>query len=114
MSEISKTNGLWGKTCEPYRGGVDPLTEPDLTKYLNMLNEAWEIIESKRLERTFQFNDFSEALAFTNHVGQLAEAQQHHPDIHLSWGKVKIELWTHKIGGLHQNDFILASGIDRI
>ena len=114
MSEISETNGLLGKTCEPCRGGVDPLTEPDLSKYLKMLNEEWEIIESKRLERTFKFNDFAEALVFANHVGQLAEEQQHHPDIHLSWGKVKIELWTHKIGGLHQNDFILASGIDRI
>ena len=66
------------------------------------------------LEKEFKFKNFKEALDFTNKAGQLAERQGHHPDIYLAWGKVKIELWTHKIGGLHENDFILAAGIDRL
>ena len=114
MSEPSDTNDLLGKTCEPCRGGVEPMAEPDLSQYLKLLNREWEIVDGKRLERTFEFRDFAQALAFTNQVGQLAEEQQHHPDIHLFWGKVKIDLWTHKIGGLHPNDFILAVMIDRI
>ena len=101
------------KKCTPCRGGVDPMTEPQISEYLKMLHEDWAVIEEKHLERTFNFKNFKEALDFTNKVGQLAEEQGHHPDIHLAWGKVKVQLWTHKIGGLHENDFILASRIDR-
>jgi 4a-hydroxytetrahydrobiopterin dehydratase len=68
----------------------------------------------KRLERSFKFNDFAEALAFTNQVGELAEKQGHHPDILTEWGKVTISWWTHAIKGLHKNDFIMAAKTDRL
>jgi 4a-hydroxytetrahydrobiopterin dehydratase len=102
------------KQCTPCRGGVEPLSTQELSAYLHQLADGWEVIEGRKLEKTFKFKNFKDALAFTIEVGQLAEQQQHHPDIYLSWGKVKIELWTHKIGGLHENDFILASGIDHL
>ena len=114
MNGESGITPLSGKNCVPCRGGVEPMVEPELSKYLRMLGRGWEIVEGKRMERTLKFKNFAEALAFTNKIGQLAEQQQHHPDIHLAWGKVKIELWTHKIGGLHENDFILAAMIDRV
>lgn len=114
MEEKPESNSLLGKRCEPCRSGAAPLTEPNLSKYFHMLNKGWEIVDGKRLERTFKFKNFADALAFTNQVGKLAEEHQHHPDIHLSWGNVKVELWTHKIGALHENDFILASAIDRL
>ena len=114
MENKSNTTKLSQKVCTPCRGGVNPMTEPQISEYLKMLQEDWTVIEANRLERTFKFKNFSEALDFTNKVGQLAEQQQHHPDIHLAWGKVKVQLWTHKIGGLHENDFILAAGIDRL
>ncbi|MCD6175293.1 MAG: 4a-hydroxytetrahydrobiopterin dehydratase [Planctomycetes bacterium] len=110
----SKRRKLSEKQCTPCCGGVEPLGTQELTPYLQQLADGWDIIESRKLEKTFKFKNFREALDFTNRVGQLAEQQQHHPDITLSWGKVKIELWTHKIGGLHENDFILAAEIDRI
>jgi 4a-hydroxytetrahydrobiopterin dehydratase len=109
-----KTTGLSEQKCTPCRGGVEPLTEPALSQRLQQLSEGWRVVEGRRLEKDFKFKNFKEALEFTNKVGQLAEQQQHHPDITLSWGKAKIQLWTHKIGGLHENDFILAAGIDRI
>lgn len=77
----------------------------------------WRVVEVggvKRLERLFSFTNFREALAFTVAVGELAEREGHHPDIHLAWGKVRVETWTHKIRGLHRNDFVLAAKIDAI
>lgn len=114
MENKENTGNLSGKQCTPCRGGVDPLGAQELAPYLQQLAEGWEIIDNHKLEKTFKFKNFKEALDFTNQVGQLAEQQQHHPDIFLSWGKVKVQLWTHKIGGLHENDFILATGIDHL
>jgi 4a-hydroxytetrahydrobiopterin dehydratase len=114
MDQRSKTTTLSEKTCVPCRGGVEPLTEPEMSLFLKQLSPDWTVVEGKRLERTFKFKNFKEALDFTNKVGRLAEDRQHHPDIYLSWGKVKIELWTHKIGGLHENDFILAAAIETL
>jgi 4a-hydroxytetrahydrobiopterin dehydratase len=114
MNNNIKITDLATQKCLPCRGGVDPLIEPDLSEYLRQLSEGWHIIEERRLEKDFVFKNFADALAFTDKVGYLAEQQGHHPDIFLSWGKVKIQLWTHKINGLHENDFILAAHIDRL
>ena len=76
------------------------------------ISNRLKVIEDHHLEKTYKFKNFVEALAFTNKVGELAEASQHHPDIYLAWGQVKITLWTHKIGGLSENDFILAAKMD--
>jgi 4a-hydroxytetrahydrobiopterin dehydratase len=113
---VSKANAakMSDKRCTPCRGGVEPLETLELVPYFQQLADGWDVIDDRKLEKTFKFKNFKEALEFTNQVGQLAEEQQHHPDIYLAWGKVKIELWTHKIGGLHENDFILAAGIDRL
>ena len=114
MQNHAKITELSEQKCTPCHGGVEPLAEPMLNEYHKQLAEGWQIIGRKRLERNFKFKNFAEALEFTNKIGQLAEQQHHHPDIHLSWGKVKLELWTHKIGGLHENDFILAAMIDKL
>ncbi|MBI5709418.1 MAG: 4a-hydroxytetrahydrobiopterin dehydratase [Candidatus Eisenbacteria bacterium] len=98
-------------TCVPCRGGVPPLTAAEIAE-LRPHAPAWDVVERDgilRLERAFAFKDFRAALDFTVEVGELAEREQHHPDIHLSWGKVVVETWTHKIRGLHRNDFILAA-----
>ena len=110
----SKITPLIKQQCTPCRGGVDPLRDEDIQPYLKQLEAGWKVTDDRKLEKTFKFKNFREALEFTNKVGHLAETQQHHPDIHLTWGKVKIQLWTHKIGGLHENDFILAAAIDKI
>jgi len=75
---------------------------------------AWQIVNEHHLERTFKFPDFRAALAFTNQVGNLAEEQGHHPDILLAWGKVAVSIWTHKIDGLTESDFIFAAKVDRL
>ena len=103
---------LASKTCVPCRGGVPPLKGEELTRLQAQL-EGWEIVGEHHLEKTYPFPDFRSALNFTIQVGALAEQQGHHPDIHLSWGKVRVEIWTHKIDGLTESDFILAAKIDR-
>jgi len=104
--------GLSARTCTPCKGGIDPLAEAEATPLLREIPD-WDLThESKRLERTFRFRNFAEALGFVDKVGRLAESEAHHPEIRFGWGYVTIELWTHKIGGLHENDFILASKID--
>ncbi len=102
------------KQCTPCRGGVPPLDEAAARSYLADRPDWQLAAEAKRIERTFRFKNFAQALAFVNAVGVIAEAEKHHPDIHFGWGYVTISLQTHKIGGLHENDFILAAKIDAL
>lgn len=100
--------------CEPCRGGVPVLTDVEIDQFYRQL-QLWSVVEKegiKRLERSFRFEDFAQALAFTNKVGMLAEEEGHHPDILTEWGKATVSWWTHKIGGLHKNDFIMAAKTD--
>jgi 4a-hydroxytetrahydrobiopterin dehydratase len=100
--------------CIPCRGGVPPLKGADLESVARELGSSWRVIDEHHLEKEFRFPDFEQALSFTNAVGAIAEREGHHPDIHLAWGKVRIEIWTHKINGLTRSDFILAAKIDQI
>ncbi len=108
MSELAN------KTCVPCRGGIPPLGSAEIATLQVELAEGWEVIAEHHLKKEFKFPDFRTALAFTNQVGELAEEQGHHPDIYLAWGRVEITIWTHKIDGLHESDFILAAKIDRL
>ena len=107
MSELAK------KECVPCKGGVPPLKGHGLTVLLEQLGNNWKIVDEHHLEKEYKFKNFREALDFTNRVGELAEAQGHHPDIYLAWGKVKVTIWTHKIDGLTESDFIFAAKADQ-
>jgi 4a-hydroxytetrahydrobiopterin dehydratase len=102
------------KECVPCKGAVPPLKGPELARLAGELGGGWQITCEHHLEKEFKFKDFCEALAFTNKVGQLAEAQGHHPDIYLAWGKVRLTIWTHMIDGLTESDFVLAAKADRL
>src|SRR5271169_5031787 len=104
---------LASKTCAPCKGGVPPIKGAELTNILKQIPE-WKAVNEHQITRTIKFPDFKHALAFVNKVGELAEAQGHHPDILLTWGKAEITTWTHKINGLTESDFILAAKIDGI
>lgn len=108
MSELSQ------KTCIPCSGGVPALSPDEQQALLAKLGEGWQIDDGHHLEKTFRFPDFLEALAFTNRVGALAEEQAHHPDLHLAFGRVRVTIWTHKIDGLTESDFVLAAKIDEL
>lgn len=101
--------GLAKKRCIPCRGGTPALTADECRLLAAELGPKWEAVNGHHLRRTFQFENFREALDFTNRIGDIAEEQKHHPDVHLSWGKVTVEIWTHKIDGLTESDFILAA-----
>ncbi|MBI1746925.1 MAG: 4a-hydroxytetrahydrobiopterin dehydratase [Acidobacteria bacterium] len=103
---------LVDKTCMPCRGGVPPLKGEALTRLQAQLDN-WEVVDEHHLEKTYKFPDFRQALDFTVRVGEMAEQQGHHPDIYLAWGRVEIKIWTHKIDGLTESDFILAAKIDQ-
>ena len=105
---------LANKDCIPCKGGVPPLQQPVLNQLLSELERGWKIVDDHHLEKTYLFDDFRGALDFTNAVGELAESQGHHPEIHLFWGKVTLFIWTHKIDGLVESDFILAAKADRV
>jgi 4a-hydroxytetrahydrobiopterin dehydratase len=104
---------LASKNCVPCKGGVPSLRGAEL-KSLHKQVPAWELVAGRQITRAFTFPDFAKALKFVNRVGALAEKQGHHPDIFLTWGKAAITLWTHKIDGLSESDFIMAAKIDRI
>jgi 4a-hydroxytetrahydrobiopterin dehydratase len=105
---------LTQKKCVPCEGGVDPLKGERLVAYSRLIHDQWSVVDEHHLVREFRFNDFLEALTFTNRVGALAEQEGHHPDILLSYGKVGITLWTHAIDGISENDFILAAKVDQL
>ncbi len=104
---------LADKQCVPCRGGVPPL-EPDAIVPLAAQLPEWQVVEHRKIRRDFQFPDFAEGLALVQRIGVEAEAQGHHPDLYLAWGKVTVEIWTHKVNGLTESDFILAARIERL
>jgi len=104
---------LADKKCVPCTGNVPALKGSALQDLRKQLPE-WNVISEHHLARQFRFPDFKQALAFVNRVGEVAEAEGHHPDIMLGWGKAEITLWTHKVDGLTESDFILAAKIDRL
>ena len=106
-------SNLADKQCVPCQGGIPPMKEEEISKYLKKVKN-WEVIENHQIKKKFKFKDFKSALKFVNEVGEIAEEEDHHPNICFTWGEVIIEIYTHKIDGLHENDFILASKIDGI
>jgi 4a-hydroxytetrahydrobiopterin dehydratase len=104
---------LASKTCVPCRGDVPPLRGAALQELSRQVSE-WEVVDEHHLRREFRFKNFREALDFVNRVGELAEEQAHHPDIDFGWGRAAVKIFTHKIDGLTESDFILAAKVDRL
>lgn len=100
------------KACIPCRGGVPPLS-PEAAEGLLQQLQGWQLVGHHHLRKEYRFAGFREALEFVDRVGAVAEEQRHHPDVHLSYGKAVVEIWTHKIDGLTESDFILAAKFDR-
>ena len=100
--------------CVPCRGGTPPLKGTQISRLHEKLGGGWRVVSEHHLEKDFAFPDFQAALDFTNKVGELAEGEGHHPDIHLAWGKVKLTLWTHKIDGLTESDFVFAAKVNAL
>ena len=105
---------LANKECIPCIGGVPSLAGHEWRKLLDQLSDGWRVVEEHHLEKDYEFADFRLALDFTNRVGELAEEVGHHPDVLLSWGKVKLSVWTHKIDGLTESDFVFAAKADTV
>ena len=103
--------GLADRQCVPCKGGVPPLTGEEIAPLLAQL-DGWNVVENHHLEKQYKLKNFVEALALVNRIGVIAEEQNHHPDIFLAWGKVGVKIWTHKINGLTESDFIFAAKCD--
>ena len=99
--------------CVPCRGGVPPLDQDRAEVLLRELDDGWRLNAQGHLERAYVFDDFARAMAFANRVAEVADREGHHPDLHIAWGSCKVEIWTHKIGGLTESDFYLAAKADR-
>ncbi len=100
--------------CVPCRGGVPPLAGEELQDFYGRLGNDWQLVDDHHLEKEYRFPNFVQALAFTNRVGELAEEVDHHPEIFLTWGRVALKIWTHKIDGLTESDFVWAAKADRL
>lgn len=107
-------SNLINKKCVPCEGGEPPLPPEMVNRYLAELKTPWAVLEGKRLKKEYAFKDFKEAMQFVNKVADVAESEGHHPDIGIFYNRVTIELWTHAVGGLSENDFILAAKIEVI
>lgn len=105
-------NSLAEKKCIPCSGGVSALKSKEIQGFVAQLESGWKVVNEHHLEKEYCFKNFREALAFTNALGEVAEEEGHHPDLYLAWGKVKVTLWTHKIDGLTESDFIFAAKCD--
>ncbi len=108
MSELA------ARQCTPCKSGVPPLDANAIAPLLSQLEGDWEVVNQHHLARTYKFKNFAQALEFVNRVGQMAEEQGHHPDLYLAWGKTRVEIWTHKINGLHEADFVFAAKCDTL
>lgn len=108
MSELAS------QTCKACQGGVKPYTGEKLEEYKSRISNEWSVVDEHHLIREFEFEDFQEALDFVNDVGEIAEEQGHHPNINFTWGKAEIKLYTHKIDGLFQADFVMAAKIGKL
>ena len=107
-------NNLAAKQCIPCRGGVPSLAGEELSAFQSQLGGEWVVVNGHHLEKEYRFDDFRQALDFTVKVGEMAEQQDHHPDVFLAWGKVKLTIWTHKIDGLTESDFVFAAKADEL
>lgn len=101
------------KHCVPCEGGTPPLARLEIDRYLPQVT-GWQAVDDKKIVREFKFKDFKEAMRFVNKIAEIAESENHHPNISISYSRVKLELWTHAINGLSENDFILAAKINAI
>ncbi|MBV9333332.1 MAG: 4a-hydroxytetrahydrobiopterin dehydratase [Candidatus Eremiobacteraeota bacterium] len=116
MSELAQ------QTCVPCRGGVPPLDDAAIAPLLAQIGQGWRVVERPDAKRgsvkiltcAYKFDDFAGAMAAAARIGAVAEEQQHHPDLHVSWGKLVVDIWTHKIGGLTESDFIFAAKCDAV
>jgi 4a-hydroxytetrahydrobiopterin dehydratase len=105
---------LSAKKCKPCEGGVPPLDQKELTEFKGQISDDWKVIEMKKIAREFFFVNYRHTMEFVNKVADLAEEEGHHPDMYVFYGRVVVELWTHSINGLSENDFIMASKIDKL
>lgn len=105
---------LENKSCIPCQGGVPPLSSKESEKFLKELKGKWNLNAQGHLTREYAFDDFMGALNFANKIAVVAEKEGHHPDLTIAWGKCGVEIWTHKINGLTESDFILAAKIDAL
>jgi 4a-hydroxytetrahydrobiopterin dehydratase len=108
------TTDLADKKCVPCEGGIPPLGEEEVKELEKQVSNDWKVVENKKLFREFSFVNYKHTMDFVNKVALLAEEEGHHPVMHVHFGRVDIELWTHAIDGLSENDFILAAKIDRV
>ncbi len=108
MSELAS------RQCTPCKSGVPPLDANEAVPLLSQLEDDWEVVNQHHLARSYKFKNFAQALEFVNRIGQMAEEQGHHPDLYLAWGKTRVEIWTHKINGLHEADFVFAAKCDTL
>lgn len=104
--------GLAERTCVPCRGGVPPLTADQIRPLWAQL-DGWSVVDNHHLEKRYGLDNFAQALELVNRIGAIAEEQGHHPDLSLAWGRVEVKIWTHKIDGLTESDFILAAKCDQ-
>lgn len=106
------TMDLLSRHCQPMGDNAQPLKGEALEHYTDAISDRWTVVDEHHLEGTFEFENFVEALEFTNEAGEVAEEQGHHPEITVTWGKTTVRIWTHDIDGLSENDFILAARIE--
>ncbi len=107
-------SSLAEQECVPCKGGVPPLSEDESAKLSEHLQEAWQVVDNHHLDRSWEFPDFASAMGFTNSPGAICEQQNHHADFELGWGRVRAVIYTHKIDGLTESDFVLAAKFDRV
>jgi len=107
-------SNLTSKACKPCEGGIPKLNSQEITEFNSQLNAPWQIVDEMKIIKDFSFRNFAATIDFVNKVAEIAESEGHHPVMHVYYSKVQIELWTHAILGLSENDFILASKIDEL